>query len=195
MHPTRERLILTVVELLDGENPDKVQVEEVLTTSGVSRGSLYHHFADFSDLIEAALVYRFSATVDQSIALLASIAVDSNSREEMLRNVAHVTTITQSRDLAPVRAERLRALAMASTSDRFRASLGAEQTRLTDALADLFREAQEKGWFNNEFDPRAAAVLIQAYTLGKAVDDIVDEQIDPESWARLIGRLIERTFG
>jgi hypothetical protein len=50
------------------------------------------------------------------------------------------------------------------------------------------------GWLNKDFDPRAADVLIQAYTLGKIVDDIVDDQMDSKAWNALIGLIVDRTL-
>ena len=52
-HPTRVRLIDTMVEMLQTTPASAITTEAVLETSGISRSSLYHHFADFSDLIEA----------------------------------------------------------------------------------------------------------------------------------------------
>ncbi len=195
MHPTRERLILTTVALLDGGNPDKVHVEEVLSHSGISRGSLYHHFQDFNDLIEAALVFRFSATVDLSIQAITEVIALSETREEFFEGIKQVTLATQGRELASNRYERARSAGMAGSSDRFRTALGVEQHRVTEALVDLFREAQSKGWMNTYFDPQAAAVLVQAYTLGKVVDDISPEHVDEQAWVDLISQLVDRLFG
>jgi AcrR family transcriptional regulator len=195
MHPTKERLILTTVELMGGEHPDKVHVDQVLAESGISKGSLYHHFQDFSDLIESALIYRFSANVDRNIDAITNLVTSARSREEFFRGLGQVTAMTQGAELAPIRFERARALGIAGNSDRFRVKLGAEQQRVTDALTDLFREAQSKGWMNSEFDPRAAAVFIQSYTLGKVVDDVTPDPMSHEAWIALIGRITEKVFG
>ena len=186
---------MTTVTLLGGAHPDKVHVDEVLATSGISKGSLYHHFEDFSDLIEAALIFRFSANVDRNIDAITDILTSVTNRDEFFSGLARITVLTQGPDLAPIRFERARALGIAGNSDRFRARLGAEQHRVTDALADLFREAQVKGWMNSEFDPQAAAVFIQSYTLGKVVDDITPEPMDHHAWVSLISRVAEKTFG
>jgi hypothetical protein len=36
----------------------------------------------------------------------------------------------------------------------------------------------------------ATAVFIQAYTLGRVVDDISTEKVDPQKWNDLIGKII-----
>jgi hypothetical protein len=75
---------------------------------------------------------------------------------------------------------------MAALSDRFRAALAAEQERLTNSITDLIRDSQNKGWINGSLDARSIAVFIQAYSLGRAVDDIAITQVDPASWTNLI---------
>lgn len=194
MHPTRERLLLTTVELMDSENPEKVGVEMVLEKSGISKGSLYHHFEDFPALIEAALVYRFHRVVDTSIALIANTVATSTSREQFFAEMEKVTAITHSREMTAIRFERARALGHAGTSLRFKEALGIEQQRLTFAFADLVREAQNQGWITTDIDPHATAVFIQAYTIGKLIDEVTPEPMDEQQWLSLINRMIERTF-
>ena len=194
MHPTRERLLLTTVDLMDTENPEKVGVEMVLEKSGISKGSLYHHFEDFPSLLEAALVYRFHRVVDSSIALIANTVATATTREEFFADMEKVTAITHSREMTAIRFERARALGHAGTSERFREALGVEQQRLTLAFADLVREAQSQGWVTNDIDPMAAAVFIQAYTIGKLIDEVTAEPVDEQEWLKLIHRMVERTF-
>jgi AcrR family transcriptional regulator len=194
MHPTRERLLLTTVDLMDSENPEKVGVEMVLETSGISKGSLYHHFEDFPSLIEAALVYRFHRVVDTSIALIANTVATATTRAEFFADMEKVTAITHSREMTAIRFERARALGHAGASPRFKEALGVEQQRLTLAFADLVREAQSQGWVTRDIDPMAAAVFIQAYTIGKLIDEVTAEPVDEQEWLKLIHRMVERTF-
>ncbi len=194
MHPTRERLLLTTVELMDTENPEKVGVEMVLEKSGISKGSLYHHFEDFPALIEAALVYRFHSVVDNSIALIADTVAHATTSDQFYSDLRKVTEITHSSAMTAVRFERARAIGHAGNSPRFKEALGVEQQRLTYAFADLVREAQNQGWVVADIDPDAAAVFIQAYTIGKVIDEITPEPVDEAKWLELINRMIERTF-
>jgi hypothetical protein len=83
---------------------------------------------------------------------------------------------------------------MAEKNDKFRKALGEAQQGLTDLFTAQFTEVQNRGWFNKDFDPRAAAVFIQAYTIGKIVDDVVDNQMDALAWNALIGLIVGRTL-
>lgn len=193
-HPTRDRLIATMVELLDGDDPEHITAEQVLTLSGISKGSLYHHFDDFEDLIEAGLVFRFSRTVDESILGLTEMITHVSTKEELLEALKLFTKDSQDPSRRPYRLERARAAGMTFSSHRFQVTLGEEQQRLTEAFTDLFTEVQNRGWSRPGVDPMAAAVFVQAYTIGRLIDDISPEKISPEHWNTLIEMVIENVF-
>ncbi len=182
------------MSMMDGERPDKVHIDEVLLESGISKGSLYHHFNDFSELIEAALIRRFSILVDASIGLIEKVVHDSKSREEFLDGLRLVTRATQDPALSANRFERARALGMAGSNLRFRSALSVEQDRLTSALEDLFRESQHRGWLSSRFHPRVAAVMIQAYTLGQVINDVSDAKYNNDDWIGLIDLMLDQVF-
>ena len=56
LHPTKRALVVTVLEELKSKKPSDLTSELILEKSGISKGSLYHHFEDFDDLIETAEV-------------------------------------------------------------------------------------------------------------------------------------------
>lgn len=193
-HPTRDRLIETMAELLDGSDPEHITADQVLTASGVSKGSLYHHFEDFEDLLEAALISRFSVNVDATIDGLAKILATVKSREELVSALREANAHDQAQSRTKFRLERARAAGLTYSSPRFHDALGIEQQRLTDAFTDLFIEAQNKGWMSPDINPRAAAVFVQAYTVGRVVDDIAPEKVDPQAWVDLLMTVIDKAI-
>jgi len=194
VHPTWQLLLDTTVGLLDRLPPEELTSEQVLAESGVSRGSLYHHFEDFPELIVTAQVARFSLFVDRSIAALTDALESATGVDSLLVGLRQVTDATQAPERAGLRLERAGVIASAGSDERMRRMLGAEQARLTDALTELILRAQERGLYRSDFDARACAVLIQAYTLGRIVDDIVDERVDPSAWNDLIMRIISEVL-
>ncbi len=193
-HPTRQRLLTAVVDMMDTTAPEDIHSEYVLQETGISRGSLYHHYEDFTELLEDAMLYRFSAGVEASTGAIQNIVANSSNQEEFLSLLEGVTRATQSRELADSRFDRARMLAMAQYNLRFRAKLATVQDRLTDALTECFAQAQAKGWLNKDFQPRTGAIFIQAYTLGKLVDDISDNHMDNSDWENLITLIADRTL-
>lgn len=185
-HPTKLKLLETVIQLLDQHPVEAITLDEILDISKVSKGSMYHHFQDFDDLIELAEVKRFSIYVDLSINKLSKAVMNSNSAKELREQLHKVTTATQDPNLNVLRMDRVSALARTGKSERFLKALGEEQQRLTDGLTEIVETGQDRGLVRTDIDARAMATLIQAYTLGRIVDDVVDTKVNPDNWIKLI---------
>ena len=194
IHPTKTRLIETTVSLLENKLPTEISVDEILEQSGISKGSLYHHFEDLNEVLEAAQVARYASWVDRSVAMLVDVIAHAKNVDDLRAGLTKVTEYTQSREYSKIRYERARTIANSELSPRFKKALAAEQVRLTDALADLVHEAQGRGIWNQKVDPRSTAVFVQAYTLGKIVDDFVEPPMDGEKWNTLIMDIINNVF-
>ena len=194
-HPTKVKLRTTALTLMKTMSVEAVTADQVLQHSGVSKGSLYHHYTDFPSLIEDCLAYEFSENIDLTIDELTLILTTSTSKDEVFATLEKITLATQAPERRDFRLRRARILSHTENNPRFAQVLAQQQQRLTAALTDLFKQCQLKGWMNSDFDPHAAAVLIQAYTLGKIVDDVTAEPMDPQQWNALITRLVERVFG
>lgn len=194
-HPTHERLVAAAYELLLDHRPEDISTGMILERSGVSRGSLYHHFEDLDDLLETALVRHFARTVDQNIAVMTELIEKAADSVDFYRATEQFTALTQDPDRRVNRFERVRLLGLASMNSRMSEKLAVEQNRLTRSYAELFRKAQDRGWMSDDFDPHVAAVLIQAYTVGKIVDDVSTDRIDTAEWNRTIMKIITRVFG
>jgi AcrR family transcriptional regulator len=189
VHPTRERLLSTVVDMLDRRPAQEVTASAVLRVSGVSSGSLYHFFEGMPDLLEQALLRRFSIGVAATTKAIVRLVENSRDKEGFLTGLERITKRTQDRSLRQLRLERARILVMCEASPRMTARVTAVQQQLTDDLTAAFSSAQAKGWLNTTFEPRTGAVFIQAYTLGRIVDDFVEVGMNDSDWQQLIGRI------
>jgi AcrR family transcriptional regulator len=194
IHPTKARLIETTVALLEDQFPESIQVDEILEKSGISKGSLYHHFEDLGELLEAAQVARYAVWVDRSIGLITPILSGAKTRDDIINGLRQATLYTQSSEYKATRFQRARTLANSETSIRFQRALGLEQDRLTTALEDLVQEAKNKELFRSDIDSRVVAVFIQSYTLGKIVDDIVPNPMVQEKWDEFIVNMLVATM-
>jgi AcrR family transcriptional regulator len=186
LHPTKRALVVTVLEELKSKKASDLTSESILEKSGISKGSLYHHFEDFDDLIETAEVIRYAAYVDQSIHILTKVFQSAKNRDEMVAELKQVTRFTQSPDLMPQRMDRATSISLANANPRMMKKLNVEQDRLNEALIDIFREARDRGWINKEIDLHAGALFIQAYTLGIIINDVSGKKVDNKAWTDLI---------
>jgi AcrR family transcriptional regulator len=193
-HPTKTALIEATRELLESHPRKEISTEQILTKSGISKGSLYHHFEDLEELIEAAILLRYTEWVDGSIEAITQVLRAVKSPDDVYNSLVAITKQTQSPARKPDRVYRAEVLGAAASSPRLAKNLGAEQQRLTDALADLVRETQAKGFFHEDIDPQVLAVFIQAYTFGKVVDDYSENPMNPDNWNALINDFLKKTL-
>ena len=188
-HPTKVHLTEAAASLIDELGSQGFTVEQLLEKSNISKGSLYHHFEDFHDVIMQAQVLRFARYVEEDIAALTNVLLASTSREDMFGRLDLISRATHDSARSVRRADRIEILAGARHSEKMKNALGPTQSRLTGAIADLVREMQAKEFVDEGLDPTAVAVFIQAYSLGLIVNDVSNEPIDLEEWHAMISRM------
>ena len=189
IHPTKVHLTETAATLIDEFGSQGFTVEQLLETSNISKGSLYHHFEDFHDVIMQAQVQRFARYVEEDIAALTNALLASTSREDMFGRLDLISRATHDPARSVRRADRIEILAGARHSEKMKNALGPTQARLTGAIAVLVREMKVKEFVSEDLDPGSVAVFIQAYSLGLIVNDVSNEPIDMEKWHTMISRM------
>ena len=188
-HPTKVHLTEAAASLIDDHGSQGFTVEQLLETSNISKGSLYHHFEDFHDVIMQAQVLRFARYVEEDIEALTRVLLAASSREDMFGRLDLISRATHDPARSGRRADRIEILAGARHSEKMKNALAPTQARLTGAIADLVREMEAKEFVNQELDPAAVAVFIQAYSLGLIVNDVSSEPIDMDKWHAMISRM------
>ena len=193
-HPTKVALVATAANLLRQYKVNEITVDMVLNESKISKGSLYHHFEDLDELIETALLDRYARWIEVSVVSMTQVLTQSKNSTELFAGLVEITRLTQAPDGKGERIYRAEVLTMAASSPRLANKLSVLQQQLTDALTHLIREAQERGFYKKNLDPKAIAVFIQAYTLGKIIDDFSADQVDPESYVDMVNTIIKTVF-
>lgn len=188
-HPTKIHLIEAAARLVDAHGSQGFTVEQLLETSNISKGSLYHHFEDFHDVIMQAQVLRFARYVEEDITALTNVLLAATSREDLFGRLDLISRATHDPARSHRRADRIEILAGARHSGKMKSALAPTQTRLTGAIADLVRELIAKRFVSEDLDPGSVAVFIQAYSLGLIVNDVSSESIDMEKWHDMISRM------
>ena len=168
--PTRTLLIDTAVKIIKRESVDQINSERVLQESCLSKGSMYHHFEDFGDLVEAAMVQIFADdslhTLNTSLLFLTNETNVGLARERIRTMVVEQEfTLTES-----LSRNHLAVTYFASIRPRMKARLAEFQEIATKQWMDIFDICKRNGWSDCELDSRAVSIIIQSMLLGQLVD-------------------------
>lgn len=185
-HPTREKLLDITVELIGEVGLEAVDITEVLRRADVTTGALYHHFRDVPHLLEEAMARRYPLGVQESLAMIRQGLEAATSLEEYQAFMRALTEVSQAPENKTRRMERAHYLALAFSSDTLHDVIAQQQAEITAELTEVLADVQARGWLRKDLSPKAVAVFIQAYTLGRIIDDITDDPVDPADWNRLI---------
>ena len=188
---TRYRILEVVVEQLEEGGEAAVRIDAVRDGSGVSIGSIYHHFSDRDGLIVAAQLYRFARYAEAEIAALSEIVERAKDIEEFRRAVRQLTLRTASSLRMAERWARIGVLASTVGRPGMNEELRRIQTRLTDEFQAHVVQGQIRGFFRSDLDARAIAVFVEAYSLGHALNDIDEHRVSEQDWEKVVWSAVE----
>lgn len=179
---TRGRLISAVRTLLLSHDPADITTTMVLREANVARNTLYLHFESHAQLLETALLLSFSETVQANVTAFETAITKAKNKSDFMRRVTLIVRESQSRTQRKFRIGRCRLIVHSETNPSFAAVLSGEQNRITADFAKLFDQCRQNGWMKGTVNSSAAAVLVQALTLGKVIDDISGEKLPEDVW-------------
>lgn len=194
MHKTKRALIDTLVALKNGNPAAEVTLSQVLEASGVASGSLYHHFSDFHELVDYALVEMYGQFAEDIATRLTTIVGGSTNASETEQKLSPAIDARHLPDFSALRAARAWIAAQASLRPELGAKLAEEQHRVTSEIAKIVADAQARGIAQPDLDPYVVAVFIEAYTMGRIVDDLGGKHMDEVAWAQFIKHMVSRAI-
>lgn len=186
----RQALLDACQHLLETLPPSQITTARLLKEAGVARATLYHHFESAEALLQSTLVDVFVRRAAQNIALMKQAVARSRTREEFIAALRHVTELSQAPAQRRDRLDRVRLVAHTENSPAFQAAMARAQEQLTETLVWVARTGQRRGWVRKDLAPRPIAVFVQAYTLGRIVDDVGERRMRPAEWTQLINVLV-----
>ena len=180
--PTRQRLIDLAVIELDANGPTNFDLDDLLSKSKISKGSLYHHFGSKIGLIVAAELHLLITNYDEGNRLLRLVvdnAKDVNEFSTALELMVRTATNLESEEL---RRHRVRALALAQSNPALAKEIQKKQVEGSNYLADTMQIAVDKGWLREDINVRAFSYWQQALFFGHTLLDISGESDLNEGW-------------
>ena len=189
-HPTHRALIDCGVELAKEFGMYGFTVEQLLTTSGISKGSLYHHFEDFVDLVECVQVRIFTEYVELDISAIQRTLDAATDRVKFVQLISAITRTAMQPQRAISRIQRARIISATQGRERFATRIGHEQKLLNDQMTRVISVGQERGWISSHLNAQALALFVQGYAFGLILNDVAEERVEPEELAAVIDSVI-----
>jgi AcrR family transcriptional regulator len=189
-HATHRALIDSGVELAKEFGMYGFTVEQLLTKSGISKGSLYHHFEDFVDLVECVQVRIFAEYVELDISAIQRALDAATDRDKFVNLISLITRTALQPQRSTSRIQRARIISATQGRERFATRIGHEQKLLNDQMKRVISVGQERGWIPPHFDAQALALFVQGYAFGLILNDVTEERVGAEEMAVVIDSVI-----
>jgi len=188
---TVERAIGATIEIIEELGAEWVRLAEVSKRSGVSNGSLIHHFGNLDTLVGAAHVVRYERVVDARLERAAEFVRTGGDGEAVL---AVLDRFAEDTVPGTIRRARIRALSHARHRPEVRAMLGELIRGVRDRFAALLDQGLASGALDRPVDAGAVAVFHQTYALGRCVDDLVDDPLPEADWSAFFRAIVASGF-
>jgi AcrR family transcriptional regulator len=186
--PVQQRAISTVdavlsatIDLIEQQGEDAVTVQQVLDRSGISSGSLYHHFRDRDGLIAAAQVTRFLRVTEMDEELYRAV-VSTDTRTTLLEQAERLAQFALTGDRQRLRWVRISAIVSAHQRPVLHETLSHAMTRLFDAMELHVAAAKKLGEVPDAIDARTLAIYATIYGHALVLDDLDPTATDHQGW-------------
>ena len=189
-HATHRALIDCGVELAKEFGMYSFTVEQLLTRSGIAKGSLYHHFEDFNDLVECVQVRIFTGYVELDILAIQQALDAATDRDKLVNLISLITRTALQPQRSIIRIQRARIISATQGRERFAARIGHEQKLLNDQMTRVITFGQERGWVKPDLDAQALALFVQGYAFGLILNDVAEERVNPEELVAVIDSVV-----
>lgn len=188
---TRERVIEVALAQLEAGGEASIRVDRICTESGVSMGSIYHHFGDRDGVIAAAQVRRFSRSTDEGMSAFLDQAGKALDRAGFRRFLLDGATVGDAVTRHAKRWQLVTVLASTVGREELEREIVELQTRLNDRLAVWVAAHQASGVVRADLDPHAVVALLWSWKLGPALNDVDAHGASEEAWLAAVEASIE----
>lgn len=179
---TRTALIDATIALLDERGEQGLRIADISRRSGISVGSLYHHFGSRDGLLKAARARQFRSSHSTYGAIFIEMAASAASADDFVAALREMLPLLHSRERASERIRRFAYIGSAATRPDLLAEIRREETELVTQGAELAKTLIDRGWVKQGISARALTAFSVALELGAIVLDLDEEQSEDEWW-------------
>lgn len=181
---TKRALLDAAIADMEATGEASIRITKILKESGVTNGSLYHHFGSREGLVREAIAERFLGSVSEGLIVFAERVAKVRTSEEMFTLFRQELLRIGTPEVKLQRTRRMTALAAALPRAELLERVITDQGGYFDGAADALSRLQDRGLIKADLDVRAFAAWFLGLSLSRLLSDI-DPDLDPDTeWSQ-----------
>lgn len=181
---TRSRILIAAIEMMEIGGESSVRLSAIAEALGIKEPSIYHHFANRTELVNAAYVEWYWQSLKTDIPVEAMIVL-VDTQEDYVRAVRKSMEWSYQPERHHARAIRLSVLGAAQRNQELAIAINDINKKFLATIADSVLIAQQKGWLRGDLNPMATAYWLHGQIIGRVVAEMDPGQVDLTQWDKV----------
>ncbi|NCX06384.1 MAG: TetR/AcrR family transcriptional regulator, partial [Actinobacteria bacterium] len=161
-----------------------IRVAVIAKKLDIAEPSIYHHFTNRTELLNAAYVEWYWQCLKTEIPVEAMMVL-VDSREDYVRAVRKSMEWSYQPGRHHARAIRVSVLGAAQRNPDLAIAINDINKKFLATIADAASVAQQKGWLRADLDPMATAYWLHGQIIGRAVAEMDPGHVDLAQWDKV----------
>jgi AcrR family transcriptional regulator len=181
---TRTRIINAAIAMMDEGGESAVRLGAIAENLGIKEPSIYHHFTNRTELINAAYVEWYWQCLKTDIPVEAMMVL-VETKEDYVRAIRKSMEWSYQPERHHARAIRLSVLGAAQRNPELAVAINDINKKFLATIADAALVAQQKGWFRTDLEPMAIAYWLHGQIIGRTVAEMDPGHVDLAQWDKV----------
>ena len=181
---TRSRILNAAIVMMDEGGEVAVRLGAIAEALGIKEPSIYHHFSNRTELINAAYVEWYWQCLKTDIPVEAMMVL-VESREDYVRAVRKTMEWSYKPERHHARAIRFSVLGAAQRNPELAVAINDINKKFLTTIADAALVAQQQGWVRQDLEPMAIAYWLHGQIIGRVVAEMDPGQVDLAQWDKV----------
>jgi AcrR family transcriptional regulator len=187
---TIDRALNAVTSVLDSGGEGSLRLVDISKQSGVSIGSLYHHFGSRNGLIAAARERQFREGLSYPGQIEAKTYLAAKTPADFVRVFDDMLRSSEAPEVAEGRRHRFELIGSAASRPRDLPGVIALESAYLSAGEEIGRALYDRGWLKDGVEPRTFALFLHSLSMARVVRDL-DDIISADAWRMIARRALE----